>query len=160
MTEDQKLEALSSLQQLCHIDPQGVLISNEHGWINHSLNGAQQRKSTQYLIEALNSGMVVDLITQDGRNILRSDINSARVKLEYNTSVTPPSNGVVAWRVSPRVNYRPQVIGGYRGVLGHHVAQTEPALQRNILLIRMVPALLIIGAVVAYLIGLALGWWN
>ena len=56
-----------------------------------------QDLSVKGLVKVLRAGYTVDLLLQDGTEILNSNVSDARVKLVYNTTVTPPDNGIVAW---------------------------------------------------------------
>lgn len=64
----------------------------------HSSSTLDQDASIKLLLRVLQAGHTVDLLLQDGTDIRNSNVNDARVKLVYNTSVTPPSNGVVKWQ--------------------------------------------------------------
>lgn len=57
-----------------------------------------QEASIRAMLRVLRAGYTVDLRLQDGSTIRNSDVNHARVKLVYNTSVTPPSNAIIQWR--------------------------------------------------------------
>lgn len=63
----------------------------------HSRTLMGQNLSIKAMLKVLRAGYRVDLLLQDGSIIMNSDISSARVKITYNTSVTPPSNGIIAW---------------------------------------------------------------
>lgn len=56
-----------------------------------------QDLSIKGMLAVLRAGYGVDLLLQDGSTIMNSDVSSARVKITYNTSVTPPANGIIAW---------------------------------------------------------------
>ena len=63
----------------------------------HSQTLMGQELSIKAMVKVLNAGYTVDLLLQDGTVIINTDVSSARVKITYNTSVTPPSNGIIAW---------------------------------------------------------------
>lgn len=63
----------------------------------HNKSLALQNTSIKGMIAVLRAGYGLDLLLQDGTVIINSDVDSARVKITYNTSVTPPSNGIIAW---------------------------------------------------------------
>lgn len=64
----------------------------------HSQTMMGQDLSIKALVKVLNAGYTVDLLLQDGSEIINTNVNDARVKLVYNTSVTPPNNGIVKWQ--------------------------------------------------------------
>ncbi len=57
-----------------------------------------QDLSIKAMVKVLNAGYTVDLLLQDGSEIINTNVNDARVKLVYNTTVTPPSNAIIQWR--------------------------------------------------------------
>lgn len=63
----------------------------------HSRSLVFQDASIKAMLKVLHAGYTVDLLLQDGSEILNSNVSDARVKLVYNTSVTPPDNGIIAW---------------------------------------------------------------
>ena len=63
----------------------------------HSKSLAMQDLSIKGMLIVLRAGYGIDLLLQDGSIITNSDVSSARVKITYNTSVTPPANGIIAW---------------------------------------------------------------
>lgn len=64
----------------------------------HGSSTLDQDASIKLMLRVLQAGYTVDLLLQDGTDIRNSNVDDARVKLIYNTSVTPPSNGVVKWQ--------------------------------------------------------------
>lgn len=63
----------------------------------HSKSMLSQDASIKGMLDVLRAGYGLDLLLQDGSTIMNSDVSSARVKITYNTSVTPPANGIIAW---------------------------------------------------------------
>lgn len=63
----------------------------------HSVSMELQEASIKGMLAVLRAGYGLDLLLQDGSTIMNSDVSSARVKITYNTSVTPPANGIIAW---------------------------------------------------------------
>lgn len=57
-----------------------------------------QEASILALLKVLQAGYTVDLRLQDGSTIRNSNVNDARVKLVYNTTVTAPRNAISQWR--------------------------------------------------------------
>ena len=64
----------------------------------HNKGIVEQEASILALLKVLRAGYTVDLRLQDGSTIRNSDVNQARVKLVYNTTVTAPRNAIVQWR--------------------------------------------------------------
>jgi hypothetical protein len=58
----------------------------------------EQEESILAMLKVLRAGYTVDLRLQDGSTIRNSNVNDARVKLVYNTTVTAPRNAIVQWR--------------------------------------------------------------
>lgn len=63
----------------------------------HNKSIISQDASIKGMLAVLRAGYGIDLLLQDGSTIMNSDVSSARVKITYNTSVTPPQNGIIAW---------------------------------------------------------------
>lgn len=63
----------------------------------HNKSIIAQDASIKGMLAVLRAGYGLDLLLQDGSTIMNSDVSSARVKITYNTSVTPPANGIIAW---------------------------------------------------------------
>lgn len=64
----------------------------------HKKGIQEQEESILAMLKVLQAGHTVDLRLQDGSTIRNSNVNDARVKLVYNTTVTPPRNAIVQWR--------------------------------------------------------------
>ncbi|CAD5235801.1 hypothetical protein PFOEGONH_00008 [Klebsiella phage vB_KppS-Pokey] len=82
------------LKEVFPVRPEGY---NEVVCRFHSRSMPMQDISVKGLLAVLRAGYGVDLLLQDGTVIINTDVSSARVKITYNTSVTPPSNGIIAW---------------------------------------------------------------
>lgn len=66
--------------------------------MTHKKDIQGQEESILAMLRVLQAGYTVDLRLQDGSTIRNSNVNDARVKLVYNTTVTPPRNAIIQWR--------------------------------------------------------------
>lgn len=66
--------------------------------MTHGKDIQGQEESILALLKVLRAGYTVDLRLKDGSTIRNSNVNDARVKLVYNTTVTAQRNAIWQWR--------------------------------------------------------------
>lgn len=77
-------------------------LSKETGWLGiHNRGTRCHELSSRWMLEVLNAGYKIDILTQSGRVLYACHPNDARVVINYSAAHTPPENGVLAWRISP-----------------------------------------------------------